>query len=156
HWRQAALRGDAEIVAVADLSAANREAAHRLFPGAAAYESAEDLLRRERLDFCDVCTPPFTRLPLIGEAARRGIHLVCEKPLALDLDDALRIASLVRDSGVVFKPCHQYHHSPLWQTVMKHLPLVGRVHLARYEVRRMAANEGSAGWQPSWRTAPAL
>jgi predicted dehydrogenase/uncharacterized membrane protein YbhN (UPF0104 family) len=156
HWRQAALRGEAEIVALADLSAANREAARRLFPDAAVYDSAEELLDREDVDFCDVCTPPFTRVDIVRAAARRGIHLVCEKPIALDLADAEIIAAEVRATGIVFKPCHQYHHSPLWQTVVKHLPDIGPVHLARYEVRRTSANEGSSSWQPSWRTTPAL
>jgi predicted dehydrogenase/uncharacterized membrane protein YbhN (UPF0104 family) len=156
HWRQAALRGEAEIVALADLSAANREAAQRLFPAAAVYDSAEELLAREDVDFCDVCTPPFTRVDIVRAAASRGIHLVCEKPIALDLADAELIAAEVRATGIVFMPCHQYHHSPLWQTVVKHLPEIGAVHLARYEVRRTAANEGSSGWQPSWRTTPAL
>jgi predicted dehydrogenase/uncharacterized membrane protein YbhN (UPF0104 family) len=156
HWRQAALRGEAEIVAVADLSEPNREAARRLFPAATVYDSAEELLGRERIDFCDVCTPPFTRVPIVRGAAGRGIHLLCEKPIALGLADAEIIAAEVRGAGIVFKPCHQYHHSPLWQAVVKHLPDIGRVHLARYEVRRTAANEGSASWQPSWRTTPAL
>ncbi len=156
HWQRAAARGEAEIVAVADLSPANREAAGRLFPGAVPYEKAEELLARERIDFADVCTPPFTRLPLVSEAARRGIHLLCEKPIAVDVEGAEAIAALVRASGIVFTPCHQYHHSPLWRAVRRHAPAIGRIHLARYEVRRTAANEGSAGWQPGWRTAPAL
>jgi len=156
HWQRLAAAGEAEIVAVADLSPANREAAARVFPSAVLYETAEELLRRGGLDFADMCTPPFTRVSLVREATRRGIHLLCEKPIALDLAGAEEVASLVRESGIAFKPCHQYHHSPSWQIVRKHLPVIGRVHLARYEVRRTAANEGSSEWQPSWRTAPAL
>jgi predicted dehydrogenase len=59
------LAREVEIVAVADLSPANLEAAARALPEARAYKSAEALLATESLDFCDVCTPPFTRRTLI-------------------------------------------------------------------------------------------
>src|SRR5207244_2698461 len=35
-------------------------------------------------------------------------------------------------------------------------PRIGRIRHARYEVRRLAANEGNANWQPHWRTSPSL
>ncbi|HEV7503071.1 MAG TPA: Gfo/Idh/MocA family oxidoreductase, partial [Vicinamibacteria bacterium] len=79
-WLRPEIREQAEIVAVADMSPANRDAAHRLFPDATIYASADDLLQSEDVDFCDVCTPPFTRIPIVEEAASRGIHLLCEKP----------------------------------------------------------------------------
>jgi uncharacterized protein (TIRG00374 family) len=155
-WLRPEIARQAEIVAVADVSAANREAAGRLFPAAVLYQSATQLLAVERLDFADVCTPPFTRLELVEGAAARGVHLLCEKPIALGLADAERIASLVRDAGVVFKPCHQYHHSPLWMTVRELSARIGRIRHARYEVRRLGANEGNANWRPEWRTSAAL
>ena len=141
-----------EIVAVADLSESNLEAARAFFPQAACYASAEELLERETLDFCDICTPPFTHRSLIEEAAGRGLHVVCEKPLAPSLADAEHISRTVRSAGISFQPCHQYHYSPQWQAVEQLLPRVGRVHFAEYEVHRMAANEGNPHWSPGWRT----
>jgi uncharacterized protein (TIRG00374 family) len=151
-WASSALRDDIEIVAVADLSASNREAAVAFFPGARAYERAEDLLQREALDFCDICTPPFTHRPLVEESTRRGLHLVCEKPLAPSPEDADRIAHAVREAGIVFQPCHQYHYSPQWQAVKALLPRIGHVYLAEYDVHRMGANPGNPNWEPQWRT----
>jgi len=146
------LRREAEIVAVADLSPANREAAKKVFPGARAYERALDLLATERLDFVDICTPPHTHRELVGAAAARGLHVVCEKPLAPTVEDAEALAGAVRAARVVFQPCHQYHHSPQWLAVRRLLPRVGRVCFAEYEVRRTAANEGNPNWMPAWRT----
>ena len=146
------LRREAEIVAVADLSTANLDAARRLFPEARGYRSALELLEHEELDFCDICTPPFTRRSLIETAAGRGLHLVCEKPLAPALDDAQHIARAVRQAGVVFHPCHQYHHAPQWRTVRSLLPRLGRIYLAEYEVHRIRADQGNPNWQPDWRT----
>lgn len=146
------LRGEAEIVAVADLSDQNRAAAAGVFPGARRYAEAEELLEREELDFCDICTPPVTHMPLIEKAAAMGLHLVCEKPLAPGLDEAHRIARAVRTAGVVFHPCHQYLHSPQWLAVGRLLQRLGRVYLAEYEVNRTAADPGNPHWRPGWRT----
>jgi len=146
------LRDQVEIVAVADLSETNREAAQRMFPEARFYESAEDVLNTENPDFVDICTPPFTHRALIARAASRGIHIVCEKPLAPSLEEALRIAEGVRKAKVVFQPCHQYNYSPPWQVVRNLVPRLGEIHFAEYTVRRMAANEGNAHWTPAWRT----
>ncbi len=141
-----------DIVAVADLSKTNREAARVLFPEARLYNSAEDALSGEKPDFVDICTPPFTHLDLIVKAAGRGIHVVCEKPLAPSLAEALHIATVIRGARVVFQPCHQYNYSPPWQVVRNLAPRLGPIHFAEYTVRRMAANEGNAHWAPEWRT----
>ena len=146
------LKQQAEIVAVADLSQANLDAAARVFPNARLYAKAEELLDRERLDFCDLCTPPFTHRSLVEAAAARGVHVLCEKPIAPSLADAEAIARAVRWAGIVFVPCHQYHHSPQWQAVLRLLPRIGRIHLVEYEVHRTEANPGNPNWSPAWRT----
>jgi len=148
------LRHAVEIVAVADLAESNRDAARALLPAVRLYPDAADLLRSERLDFCDICTPPFTHRGLIEGAARQGLHVVCEKPLAPTAVDADGIARAVRAAGVVFEPCHQYHHSPQWRAARDRLASLGRIHYAEYHVLRTAANEGNPHWCPSWRTEP--
>jgi len=147
-----ALRGEIEIVALADLSPSNLDAARAFFPAATTYADAEELLDREQLDFCDICTPPSTHRPLIEQAVGRGIHVISEKPLAPSITDAERISEAVRAAGIVFQPCHQYHYSPQWEAVRRLLPRLGRIYFAEYEVHRTEANEGNANWSPGWRT----
>ncbi len=146
------LADEVEIVAVADLSPENLEAARRVFPRARPYAHAEDLLAAETLDFCDICTPPSTHRALAELATARGVNLLCEKPIAHTLDDALDIERAVRGAGVVFQPCHQYHFSPQWQAVRDLLPRIGHIYLVEYHVHRLAANEGNQNWDPGWRT----
>jgi glycosyltransferase AglD len=146
------LRDEVEIVAIADLSPANLEAARALFPDATPYARAEDLLEREALDFSDICTPPDSHRALVERAARNGVHVVCEKPLAPSLADAESIAATVREAGIVFQPCHQYHDSPTWSAVRALIPRIGRIYFVDYEVQRTQANPGSSNWSPAWRT----
>ncbi len=150
------LREAVEIVAIADLCPSNLEEARGLLPGARLYTDVDELLDKEALDFCDICTPPFTHRALIEKVASRGLHILCEKPLAPTIDEADQIVRAVEDAGVVFQPCHQYHYSPQWQAVLRMLPRIGRVYLAEYEVQRTAANEGNPNWSPTWRTDPLL
>jgi uncharacterized protein (TIRG00374 family) len=150
------LREEVEIVAVADLALSNLEKARAFFPEARLYQRADDLLDAETLDFCDICTPPFTHRALVERAARLELHVICEKPLAPTVLEAERIARVVRDAGIVFQPCHQHAYSPQWQAVKARLPRIGRVYLAEYEVRRTAADTGNAQWSPGWRTDRAL
>ena len=139
-------------MAVADLSPANREAARALFPAARIHARAEDILGSEALDFCDICTPPFTHRALIEQAASRGVHVLCEKPLAPTVDDTEQIARAVRSGRVVFQPCHQYRHSPQWEAVRRLLPRLGRIYFVEYEVQRTQAGAGNPNWSPGWRT----
>lgn len=155
-WADPALGAPARIVAIADLSPSNRAQIQPLFPEARMYEDALELLAVEDIDFVDICTPPFTHRSLVVAAAERGRHVLCEKPLALKLEDGAAMAEAIRRAGVVFMPCHQYHYSPQWLAVAGFLPRIGRVYWASWEVQRTEANDGNANWNPAWRTNAAL
>src|SRR4051794_21339557 len=77
-----------EIVAVADICGARREAAARALPGARIYESHADLLVTEgrELDFVDITTPPYVHATIARAAMEAGLHVMCEKPLATTAD----------------------------------------------------------------------
>ncbi|HTR96395.1 MAG TPA: Gfo/Idh/MocA family oxidoreductase [Candidatus Acidoferrales bacterium] len=67
--------------------------------GTVAAPSFEELLARcEAVAFA---VPPDVQAELGVRAARAGLHLLLEKPLALTLDDATRLAEAVRAAGVV-------------------------------------------------------
>jgi predicted dehydrogenase len=148
------LQDEVEIAAVADVSPSNLELARRSFPAAHAYSRVEELLDSEDVDFCDICTPPSSHRALIEAASKLGRHVLCEKPLANTLEEAEAIARAVRSAKIVFQPCHQYHYSPQWAATRALLPRLGRIHFVEYDVFRTSANEGSANWQPKWRTNP--
>ncbi len=61
----------------------------------------DELLSCPGLEAVHVATPVVTHVPLAVAAAERGLHVLCEKPLADDLPGARRIADAVRSAGVV-------------------------------------------------------
>lgn len=61
----------------------------------------EELLSYPGLEAVHVATPVVTHVPFAVGAAERGLHVLCEKPLADDLPGARRIAGAIRSAGVV-------------------------------------------------------
>src|SRR5580704_10824805 len=76
-----------EIVAVADANGARRARAHELVPLAQIHESAEAMLATPGLDFVDICVPPSEHARFAHLAFDRGLHVLCEKPLATTPED---------------------------------------------------------------------
>ena len=61
----------------------------------------EELLSHPGLEAVHVATPVVTHSEFAIAAAERGLHVLCEKPLADNLEDAQRIVSAIRSAGVV-------------------------------------------------------
>jgi myo-inositol 2-dehydrogenase/D-chiro-inositol 1-dehydrogenase/scyllo-inositol 2-dehydrogenase (NAD+) len=60
-------------------------------------------LERASIDAVVITTPTFTHADLVVAAAGAGKHVLCEKPLAITLDECDRIAAVVADAGIVFE-----------------------------------------------------
>ena len=92
---------DVELVAVAD---ADPKAAARVargpLAGARQYTDYRQLLDREKLDMACVCGENGTRAGIILACLERKLHIVAEKPLAIERADLDRIRRKVESSGV--------------------------------------------------------
>jgi predicted dehydrogenase len=157
HLPAYAMQGRTRFVveAVADPCAARRARAAQTIPGARVYATAEELLSREggRLDFVDVCAPPSEHARLARLALTRGMHVLCEKPLATRAADARGLAELARESRRVLFPSHNYRHAPVIRAVRQVLDagLVGQVRLATLQTFRTTHARGVDEWRPDWR-----
>ena len=65
-------RDDIAIVAATDVLASRRDAFLKACPHSRWYESIDDLLASEMLDFVDICTPPGAHAELIDRAHSLG------------------------------------------------------------------------------------
>jgi len=61
----------------------------------------EELLSSPGLEAVHIATPVVTHAEIAVAAAERGLHVMCEKPLADSLAGAQRISAAVRSAGVV-------------------------------------------------------
>ncbi len=61
----------------------------------------EELISVPGLEAVHVATPVVLHLPFAVAAARRGLHVLCEKPLGDNLAEARQISAVIREAGVV-------------------------------------------------------
>lgn len=90
----------AEITAVCDLVPARTEACMRLFGAKSAYTDYYDMLEQADLDAVFILTAPGTHVPFTLKALEKGKHVLLQKPMATNMDDARTIAAAVRAAGV--------------------------------------------------------
>jgi predicted dehydrogenase len=67
----------------------------------------------ERIDFVSIVTPNRTHVPVAKAFLEAGFNVVCDKPLAFDLDEALELEQVVRRTGKVFALTHNYTGYPM-------------------------------------------
>jgi predicted dehydrogenase len=117
----AALAGHpaAEIRAVCD---AVEERAREMaveFSVPAIYADYEAMLAAENLDGVCIATPNHLHAPMIRAALRRGLHVMCEKPLALDAGEARDLLDEARAAGLTHATNFSNRPNPAVQYVQQ-------------------------------------
>ena len=106
---------DVEIVAVCDADAESCRNTAESFGIERTCTDGHEMLRAERLDALFSVVPAFARTDVEEAAARAGVHLFSEKPQALHMQTARRIAAAVRDGGVISTVCFRERYRPLFR-----------------------------------------
>ena len=81
----------AEVVAVAEISEADREAFRRKYDVARGYGDAAQMIADPDIDLIDICVPNFLHAPMAVAAMNGGKDVVCEKPFATTLADGEKV-----------------------------------------------------------------
>jgi predicted dehydrogenase len=141
-----------EIVAVVDPSEASRAAAAERLPGARGYANLAAALEAEtKLDFADVATPPRYHASTAIAALECGLHVLCEKPLAVDLAEVGELRRAVRRSGRTLFTVHNWKYAPMFRRLHGLLRggAIGEVREIDWQVLRPNPPQGAAdaGWR---------
>jgi predicted dehydrogenase len=67
----------------------------------------------ERIDFVAIVTPNFLHAPVAELFLKKGFHVVCDKPMTLNLKEAKALRTTVRQTGKVFALTHNYTGYPM-------------------------------------------
>jgi predicted dehydrogenase len=90
------------------------------------YSDWREMIDRERPDVVDIITPPETHEEMCAYAASRGVHIICQKPLAPSLDASRRIVETARATGVRFMVHENWRWQP-WYREIKRIQESGEV-----------------------------
>jgi predicted dehydrogenase len=77
------------------------------------YADWRDLLRDPEVDAVYVATPVRLHAEQTIVAAEAGKHVLCEKPMALDVAECVRMQDAARRSGVALGVAYYRHHYPV-------------------------------------------
>ncbi len=78
-----------------------------------------EMLEKEKPDFVDVITPPNTHLEMTRESLKRGIHVVCQKPLAPTIEESLEIRELSHHFSSRFMVHENWRFQPWYREIKK-------------------------------------
>ena len=125
----------------------------------AMFEAEKQLPENERMELVSVVTPNHVHFEPVKKALESGFHVICDKPLAFDLDQAYSLKKIVKNSGKIFALTHNYTGYPMVKQA-RYLVKCG----ALGKIKKVVA-EYAQGWlslpvektgqkQASWRTDP--
>lgn len=95
-------RDDLEVVAIADWNLARAQDAAEKFGIPKAFQNIDDMLAAVECDYVDICVWNRSHADCAIKAAAAGRNILCEKPMAYNLEDALRMKEAVEKAGVTF------------------------------------------------------
>jgi predicted dehydrogenase len=122
--------------------------------------AAREARRKDGIEAVAIVTPNHMHAPVAMQFLRRGIHVICDKPLTATLAEAKRLAKAATDSGVVFALTHNYTGYPMVRHArsMVQAGELGDIRVVQVEYPQdwlAEPLEASGQKQADWRTDPA-
>lgn len=113
----------------------------------------------ERIDFVAVTTPNNWHFPIARDFLRAGFHVMCEKPMTMNVAEAVDLEKIVKQTGCVFGLMHNYTGYPmvkLARDMVKQgdLGKIIKVVVQYPQGWLIKPIERSGSQQASWRTDP--
>lgn len=146
---------DVRVIACCDTDSARASAFAAEHNIARAYPSVEQLLDAG-VDAVTVCTPHPTHEAVVIAAAERGVHVLCEKPIGVDLDSADRMIAATERAGITFGVMFQRRLWPAAQRIRRAIddgslarPILGEVSVL---LHRPPSYYSADAWRGSWDT----
>ncbi|MCC5930159.1 MAG: Gfo/Idh/MocA family oxidoreductase [Cyclobacteriaceae bacterium] len=91
---------EVELVALYNRTLAKAEKVGERFGVQRIYDDPEALMANEELDFIDIITDVDTHLKFTEMAAQKGVHVVCQKPMAANYEDARKLVEVCKKHHV--------------------------------------------------------
>jgi len=120
---------NAKVVAVMDSIPERAKLVAREFHIEKWYGSYTSMLQDDNIDAIDICSPPTSHSENAILASESGKHILSEKPVAINLEEARELETKVKKSGVFFMTGFTYRFHPLLEKVRQeiHKPNLLRV-----------------------------
>ena len=92
---------DVEIVAICDIDKSKVNVLSEKFDIPRWYFTIEDLFKKETLDAVHICTTNLYHFPMSYLALKKGVHVLVEKPIAINAADAGKIVEIAKEKKLI-------------------------------------------------------
>jgi len=112
------------------------------------YTDWEDLVARDDLDIISVGTPNYLHAPITVAALESGKHVLCEKPIATNGDEALEMVEAATKAGRVLEIAFNHRRRGDVQLLHRHIQTgaLGTVYHAKTSWLRRSGIPGMGSW----------
>lgn len=123
HAKAARLDGGIELVAGAfsrDAQKSQQKGRELLLDDSRVYGGYQEMIDKEsklpegkRIDFVAITTPNNSHFAIARDFLQAGFHIMCEKPMTFNSDEAKALRQLVKKTGKIFGLMHNYTGYPM-------------------------------------------
>jgi predicted dehydrogenase len=113
--------------------------------------------RKDGIEAVSIVTPNHVHYAAAREFLKRGIHVICDKPLTSTLADAKKLVKAVEDSDALFILTHNYTGYPMIRQAREMVAggQLGRIRVVQVEYPQDWLSVEQDFKQANWRTDPA-
>lgn len=141
---------DVEIAAVCDINPEKIDTFRREYnlPQVPAFTDYQELLNVEGLDFVDICTPNYLHSIIAVAALQKGLHVFCEKPDAVSVEEALKMRQAAEASGRHLMVMRNNRYRPSAKFLKRYIAdgKMGEIYCGRCGWIRRRGIPGKGGW----------
>lgn len=153
-WRRLSEAGEASLEVTVDSDLARAQEKAEAYGAKEASTDFEEVMSRPEVEAVDLCLPHHLHLDAILVAAKTGTHVLCEKPLVLNLEEAEKAIRACNEAGVLLMTANRDRFEPHARAV-KHIidqGWIGSVNmiLERHMLHKDVITQGNTnnmGWK---------
>lgn len=153
HFSAAEALAESEIVACCDIKKERADSAAKQY-GLRAYYSYKEMLDTEKLDAVHLCLPHYLHSEVACYAFEKGVNVLTEKPMDIDLVSAENAVSCAKQNGVLFGVIFQcrYNNAPRAVKAALQSGRLGKIISARSTLTWTRPDDyyAASDWKGTW------
>ncbi|MFN2239552.1 MAG: Gfo/Idh/MocA family protein [Thermoanaerobaculia bacterium] len=112
-----------------------------------AFDTAESLIDEAEIDLVSIVSPPATHRPLAIRALEKGLHVLCEKPTALNAAEARAMRdAAAKQPGRIAIIDHELRFLPSWREAKRRIAELGPIRYVEMRYSSPSRNDPERAW----------
>jgi predicted dehydrogenase len=139
---------DVEVSAISDPNKEKLKYVQSKFCIEKAYTDYEELLKMKSLDAVSICTPNYLHAQIALSALKSGKNVLCEKPFAINSDEAEAVVNEAKKSGKLLLENFSLRYDLTHRIIQRYIQegKLGRLYYAKCSYLRRKGHPGMGGW----------